>query len=579
MRYGNRVISPSEIGWIRETHDSFRNPRVLACAFVTLPRLSGVLLAGVLLLARGFAANPVFAGPVEDAIRERVERMASARTFALGSTPIFAKALLPRLYERRGYHTAWNRERLDALIGAVDGVARDGLVPSDYHEAALRKSRIAFDTEATRSTDAVADRDLIATDALVCVAYHLSFGKVDPFRLDSKWNFPRTLNRHEATEALLRVLDSGDISHFLDGLRPRHPYYGYLRRELASYQDRVASGGWPKIPEGPTLKLGVRDHRILLLRKRLIASDDLAAAAASDTALGFDPSLENSVRSFQRRHLLADDGTVGPGTLAALNVSIGDRVNQLRVNLERARWLLHNLPDSFVVVNIAAFEAYLVAGSNRVWSTRCQVGKEGRETPVFRDTLRYIVFNPTWTVPTGILAKDVLPALRRGDLSVLQRKKLKVLDRQGRMLNPRAIQWSKVTAGNCPYTFRQDPGPDNALGRVKFMFPNPYSVYLHDTPSRDLFESPTRAFSSGCIRVDRPLELAERLLTGTKWDAAAIQRTVDSGKTVTVTLRRPLPVLLLYWTAFPSRDSRRITFAKDIYGRDAKVLRALEGGS
>ena len=158
---------------------------------------------------------------------------------------------------------------------------------------------------------------------------------------------------------------------------------------------------------------------------------------------------------------------------------------------------------------------------------------------------------------------------------MLKRKKLKVLDPQGRVVNPVSVQWSNITPRNCPYTFRQDAGPDNALGRVKFMFPNAYSVYLHDTPSRDLFESPSRAFSSGCIRIDRPLELAERVIADPKWDAAGIQRTVDSGKTVTVNLKPRLPVLLLYWTAFPSGEGRRIAFAKDIYGRDANVLKAL----
>jgi murein L,D-transpeptidase YcbB/YkuD len=249
------------------------------------------------------------------------------------------------------------------------------------------------------------------------------------------------------------------------------------------------------------------------------------------------------------------------------------RIDQIRVNLERGRWLLHDLPDSFVVVNVAAFRVYLVVKGEAVWSSRCQVGKEARQTPIFRDNMRHLVFNPTWTVPPGILAKDVLPSLRRGDLSVLKRKKLKVIDKSGRVVNPGSVAWSKVSAG--AYTFRQDAGPDNALGRVKFMFPNSYSVYLHDTPSRDLFEEPSRAFSSGCIRVDKPLELAERVLADPKWNAAAIQRTVDAGKTVTVTLKHPLPVLLLYWTAFPWGHGGDVAFAKDIYGRDARILKAL----
>jgi murein L,D-transpeptidase YcbB/YkuD len=326
----------------------------------------------------------------------------------------------------------------------------------------------------------------------------------------------------------------------------------------------------------------MRDARVPTVRARLSATGDLPGAVrpgASDTSRVFDPALAGAVRAFQRRHLLADDGTLGAGTLAAMNVPIRTRIDQIRVNLERARWIFHDLADSFVIVNVAAFRTYLVAKGQVVWSARCQVGKEARQTPIFRDDMRYVVFNPTWTVPPGILAKDILPSLQRGDLGVLQRKRLEVIDRQGRVVSPGSVRWSQVRASSCPYTFRQDPGPNNALGRVKFMFPNAYSVYLHDTPSRDLFESPSRAFSSGCIRVEHPLELAERVLADPKWSAAAIERTVDGGKTVTVNLRRPLPVLLLYWTAFPTGEGRRVGFARDIYGRDAPIQRALEGPS
>jgi len=517
------------------------------------------------------------AGPVEDAIRSGVEQLSTKRSLAIGTDQIHARSILPRVYERREFRPAWDAGRLDALIHAIDGVAADGLTPADYHLAELRTLRRELGTDRGRSPAAAAERDLLATDALASVAYHLYFGKVDPYRIDSKWNFSRTLKPDGAVKAMLAVLDSGKIAAFLDRLRPQHPFYTYLRSELASDRAAAAKGGWPFVPSGSTLKIGDRDERVSRLRARLHASGDLsidAGVAASDPV--FDANLEKALRGFQRRHFLAEDGALGPGTLEAINVPVTARIDQIRVNLERARWLLHDLPDSFVVVNIAAYETYLVVGPKRVWSTRCQVGKVGRESPVFRDTLRYVVFNPTWTVPNGILSKDILPSLRRGDLSVLKRKKLKVLDRQGRVVSPSTVSWTQITARNCPYTFRQDAGPDNALGRVKIMFPNPYSVYLHDTPSRDLFEAPSRAFSSGCIRIERPLELAELVLADSKWDAAAIHRAVDSGKTVTVNLKRPLPVLLLYWTAFPMGEGRQIAFARDIYGRDAKVLSELK---
>jgi L,D-transpeptidase YcbB len=515
------------------------------------------------------------AGPVEDAIQARAERLSSGGSLSIGSSTVGARALIPLVYERRGYRPAWDVRKLDQLLGSIDDIARDGLTPDDYHRADLRRMRLAMDTDAGQSADAVADRDILATDALIGLAYHLYVGKVDPVRLDSKWNFGRTLDRQEAVDVLLRTLDTGTIEPWLQHLRPRHPYYGHLKRELASYRGLASRGGWPVIPAGRTLTPGMRDARVPLIRKRLEAGGDLVATPGEDTSRVYDPPLASAVREFQQRHLLGDDGSIGPGTLAEMNVPVQARIDQIRVNLERARWLLHDLPDSFVVVNVAAFRVYLVVKGQAVWTARCQVGKEARQTPIFRDNMRYVVFNPTWTVPPGILAKDVLPPLKRGDLGVLKRKRLKVIDRSGRIVNPASVAWSGVSARNCPYTFRQDAGPENALGRVKFMFPNSYSVYLHDTPSRDLFEEPRRAFSSGCIRVERPLELAERVLASSKWDAAAIQRTVDAGKTVTVTLRQPLPVLLLYWTAFPWGHGGQVAFARDIYGRDARILAAL----
>ena len=529
---------------------------------------------------------PAWAGAIEDAIETRIDQLINGGTQSIGSSQVAAPSFLADLYGRRGFRAAWDRtERLDALLSAVEEATLDGLVPADYHVADLRRHHNALAAAGTgrRSAGEIADADILASDALIGLAYHLYFGKVDPIRLDSRWNFSRRLDRDDAVGAVGDALESGKIEALIKRLRPDRVIYTDLRRALAAHRDLAARGGWPRVPIGPTLSAGARDPRVAALRVRLALSGDIEGSTfggtrrgGADTSQFFDPTLESAVRAFQRRHLMADDGVVGAGTVAALNVPIGERIDQIRLNLERGRWLLHHVPDSFIVVNVAAFEVYLVAGRQRVWTARCQVGSQARQTPIFRSDMRYLVFNPTWTVPSGILSRDILPPLRRGDLSVLERKKLKVLDRHGGAVSPASVDWSGITARNCPYTFRQDAGPDNALGRVKFMFPNSYSVYLHDTPSRDLFDAPTRAFSSGCIRVDRPLELAELLLASRKWDASAIQRAVESGKTTTVSLPRPLPVMLLYWTAFPIQGSGLVSFAPDLYRRDAPILKALD---
>jgi murein L,D-transpeptidase YcbB/YkuD len=246
----------------------------------------------------------------------------------------------------------------------------------------------------------------------------------------------------------------------------------------------------------------------------------------------------------------------------------------VRVNLERARWVLHNLGNTFIVVNVAAYHAYYMKDSQMIWQGRTMVGKPYRQTPTFKAEMTYVVFNPTWTVPPTILAEDYLPALRR-DPSYLTSKGLKVIDRAGRVVNPSQIDWAQYSPKHSSYLLRQDPGPKNALGRVKFMFPNDHAVYLHDTPSQALFNRTDRAFSSGCIRVENALELARLLLNEAgEWNQTTIDRVLSLGKTRNVFLYEPIPVLLLYWTAWVGADGR-VNFRHDLYGRDKGVQREL----
>jgi murein L,D-transpeptidase YcbB/YkuD len=256
-----------------------------------------------------------------------------------------------------------------------------------------------------------------------------------------------------------------------------------------------------------------------------------------------------------------------------MNVSAGARADQIRVNLERARWVLDGLSDSFLFVNLPAFKAYVIRDRKNVWETRTQIGRAARQTPTFRADLRYLVFNPDWTVPPTILAQDVLAGMRAGE-NTIARKKLAILDRQGRRVDPASIDWSAAAPGNFPYTLRQPPGADNALGRVKFIFPNEHTIFLHDTPSQELFAADQRTFSSGCIRVEHALDLASVLLAGEGWTRETVQQAVDAGRTQTVFLQAPLQVLIVYWTVSVGATGD-VRFARDVYNRDARVLRAL----
>lgn len=477
-------------------------------------------------------------------------------------------------YTRRGFRLAWtNPVVAQQLRKAVADSYADGLDPADYHATVL--TDLAIKTTAPGATDILrAQNDILMTDAVLRLSYHLSFGKVDAESFDAQWNYGRVMANRDVSQEIEDAIASQSVYQRIEALKPTHPLYAGLKSELAHYRAVAAAGGWPAVASGSTLKPGVSDPRVVTLRARMIAGGDLDSQHASDSTQ-YDAPLEAAVKQFQQRMGLTADGAAGATTIAELNVPIADRVRQLRVNLDRGRELLQDLPNEFVVVNIAGYTLYFVRGQDVVWESRVQVGKIYRRTPIFRSQISYLVWNPTWTVPPGIIKGDILPAARRDPASITRRG-LKVLDSAGREIDPASVDWSKYNSGYIPYTLRQDPGPGNALGRVKFMFPNPYMVYLHDTPSQGLFDAADRAFSSGCVRVERPLELAKLLLAEPdKWNDASIAGVIATRQTQNVTLKTKVPVLLAYWTAWVDPQGR-VNFRRDVYGQDAKWAAGLD---
>ncbi len=492
----------------------------------------------------------------------------------IGASQVAAVEFIPEVYERRDYIPAWVSDAsVDAVLEAVRNSYEHGLDPEDYHWHAIKelRSRVA----AGAGAEQAAELEILLTDAVVRLAYHASFGKVLPGELDPNWNFGRRLHTPDPVAELGKALGTTDVTSVIRERSNAPVIYDWLREALARYRVIEAEGGWPSIPSGPTLKLGMMSERIARLRLRLQHTGDLADKQIDDPAV-FDAALKRAVIAFQNRHGLAPDGAVGPATLAALNVPVEQRIDQIRVNLERIRWVYRELPEDYVIVDIAGFHVYLVQANEFVWQARAQVGKPYRDTPVFRDSIRYLEFNPTWTVPPTILREDILPRLKR-DPGYLAERNMQVLNFNRKPVDASTIDWHSVSADNFPYLLRQGPGPDNALGRVKFMFPNAHAIYIHDTPSKSLFARSERAFSSGCIRVEQPFELAELLLDDpVRWDQQGIQQVLDSRRTQRVNLKEPLPVLILYWTAEADADGR-VHFRKDVYGRDEHVLEALDG--
>jgi murein L,D-transpeptidase YcbB/YkuD len=512
--------------------------------------------------------------PVQAALHNRIEQLRTDGRLSIGDADIAAVRVLPEFYQQRNFHRAWtNPATVNDLLRAIDDSEMDGLMPQDYHRENLHHLQRQIGAVASPPPQQLADLDLLLTDAFLRLGYHMLFGKVDPERLDPNWNLARDLGNLDPVLVIQDAIDSSAPYQFIASLKPQTRYYTTLKETLVHYRRVASSGGWPTIPEGATLRQGMTDARIPLLRQRLAVTGDLPEVAASSSAL-FDEPLAEAVSRFQRRHHVAADGVVGTGTLTALNVPVETRIDQIRVNLERGRWVLHDLEDTFLIVNIAGFFVAYVKDRAVVWQSRVQVGKPYRKTPVFKAEMTYLVLNPTWTVPPTILAQDMLPAVKRNP-AYLRDKNIHVIDSNGKAVHQSTLDWSQYTARNFPYTLRQEPGANNALGVVKFIFPNKHLVFLHDTPSKSLFEKETRTFSSGCIRVENPLALAELLLDDSAtWNQARIAEVINSQETKTLYLRQPLPVLLLYWTAMVETDDQ-VHFIPDVYGRDAAILEGL----
>ena len=530
-----------------------------------MPRLAP--LAAALALVAGVAAGAT--PPAPPSLAARLAALAAGERLVLGGEELVSHVAVPRVYALSGGRLLWqDPARVATLIETIRASADDGLRPEDYHLRAL--------TRPVPGAPGGVDADLLATDAYVMLLYDLYLGKVDPVAIEPNWNLPaRPLRERQALAFVVGAIERGEIREAAERVRPQHWLYEFGRAALARHRAIERAGGWERVADGAKLLPGASDARVPALRRRLAVSGDYAGAA-SESPL-YDAALVEAVRTFQRHHRLTADGEVGAPTRRELNVPVGARIDQLRINLERGRWVLHEIgDDDLLVVDIAGYGVRFLRHREVVWRARAIVGQTYRQTPEFRAEIENVVFNPAWTVPPGILARDVLPQLKRGE-DVLARKKLRLYDRSGAPVDPATVRWSDYTPRDFPYVLRQDPGADNSLGRVKINFPNPYLVYLHDTPARSLFDRSQRNFSSGCIRIERPLELVELLLADpVRWDGAAIRAAVDAGTTRTVALPRKVTVLLIYWTVDRDPDGG-VVFKRDAYGRDPRLLRALDG--
>jgi len=523
---------------------------------------------------------------VDDLLRIRIEVADDTSVLYAAGKQIHALDTLSRFYELRNFEPAWiahgrPMDHVNTFLTALSSADHHGLRPEIYHariiDEMLEKLKNIEQINPDPDIYLLADLDLLLTDAFLTYGSHLLAGQVNPETFDPEW----IANRRGADMAaiLQDALNSGTIYESLRSLWPKHEGYIRLYETFNQYRLLLENGGkWPLIVPGPKMELGDRHDRVAMLRARLADEPELQGEfLAGETDL-FDKSLEMAVMDFQNRHGLDVDGIVGRATLAVLNTPLEDKVERIRLNLERWRWLPEDLGVRNVQVNIANFQLKVVEQEQTVLEMKIIVGKDYRQTPVFSDKISYMVLNPSWYVPQSIAVKDKLPLIQKNP-GYLAQQKMRVFSSwkaDAKEINPYDIDWRNVTNSNFYYKLRQDPGPNNALGRIKFMFPNRFNVYLHDTPSRELFNKTSRTFSSGCIRIQNPEELALYLLEDDpRWDREKFYKALDTTKEQSIILSSPVPVHLLYWTVFVDEDGV-VQFRKDIYGRDAQLAKALE---
>lgn len=470
-------------------------------------------------------------------------------------------AELARFYAVRDYRPLWSSASAErAWEAALADLLEDGLDPAWY----------LGQVPAAATSDSPC-RELARTAAWLQAQLDLRFGALDRETIEPLWRL-RPATTAEQRRTLLGSANAfaANPAAALAAARPDLPVYRVLREALRELLAESTAEPWPEVHRGALLRPGQSDPRVPLLRARLQAGDYLPDAATTAASLHYDPQLVQAVESFQRRHALAADGLVGPATLGALNETREQRSARLRANLERWRWLGQEQLPQQIVVDIAAAVIRYYRDAALQWSARTTVGRSLRQTPSLRSAVSHFTLNPYWTVPPTILRQDTLPAIRANP-QYLAEQNLRVLDAQGRELDPATVDWRRPGA----IILRQQPGPDNALGQVAIRFPNPFSVYLHDTPSKQLFARTQRTDSSGCVRVEDVLTLVEELLrSNNQFDQAAFTKRLASGVTSDLPLLAPVPLLMDYWTADLDADGD-LALRPDSYARDQSLATAL----
>jgi murein L,D-transpeptidase YcbB/YkuD len=479
------------------------------------------------------------------------------------------RAAVREVYTETGATLLWrrglSRKPADAALKVLASARDHGLDPDQYQYSALTQERDGLDrAPRAERKQRQAMFDVRLTAALLRLGRDVAVGRLDPRSFDRRWKAQR--RPPDLVKTLVGARD--DIGRWLPAIQPPQAEYAGLMRGLASLHGAAAKGGWPSLP-AVALRPGASHSAVATLRRRLAASGNLGAAAIEGTR--FDRPLEAALRSFQEHHALPATGRLDPKTRAALNVPLDARIAQVALNLERWRWMPDDLGARHFRVNVPYYHLEAYEHGKVVLDIRAVVGKRGNETPIFSERMTHVVLSPYWNIPPGIATGETLPAVAQ-DPGYLERQNIEVVrvsDGAASVVDPSTLDWDDEESLQ-GLRFRQRPGAANALGFVKFMFPNPYDVYVHDTPSDALFTRLGRAFSHGCIRVEEPKALAAYVLRDQpRWTGEALDAAMHSGTETHVRLREPIPVHITYFTSWVDADGG-LHFLGDVYGHDAR---------
>ncbi len=493
------------------------------------------------------------------------------------SNNLFAIKVLKEFYANRDYQAAWTEvKNIDDALVAIKELEKDGLHPEDYHYSKIKSLADHFSTSQTIDSIEFANFDVLLSDALMVAAAHLISGKVNPVELKHQWEVePDDYSKRfkNAPLAIQEMLDNKMVSKKINSLKPTHYMYSGLKSALIEFKEYEKLGGWDSIAAGQTIKLGDKNERVIAVRQRLLASNEIEEYVPVNDSV-YDSILQSHMEVFQKKYGIDVDGNVGKQTLYELNIPVEYRVEQIKANLERGRWVLYEIEKKFIAVNIAGFELYFVEDGKEILTSRVIVGKEHTKSPIFKDTMQYVVINPTWTVPRSLYPGYIKKL--QNNPGYFAEKNMEVITTKGQNIPIAGKDWSGYTVHNFPYMIRQKAGPSNALGYIKCMFPNKHSVYIHDTPARSLFSKDKRAFSHGCIRTQEIRSVAQLLLEPNNegWTAEKIDEVIETRKTTTISLKERVPVLILYWTAGIGFN-QNFYFKPDVYKRDQVLIDAL----